>query len=669
MFGGKARGARKSLLFLTGVPMTKHVFFCFVVCGQIFAQEISPTAKEFYQIALGASEAEQKIRFLKKALEASPQYLEAKLELGKTFFQIGNYDQARIQLESALDIDSRNAEVWYWKGRAYQALGDTATAARSYRRALKWTPNLAEAKSALKKIENQPKLEALYQTAEQARQAKDWRLAAENYQEILDNKSNFKDAAQKFSLVQNKMAAEALAASAETLRRRQQFDEAMAKLNQAIAIDYDGAVEFQERIRQIARQKRAAEDKNKEQTVNRPTEVLKSPSHEDSTAVTATKDSSARAKAAISPKDSSTRPSQQTHAEKPQQNFSTPWLAAVGAIILIIIVAFIFWQKKRGKSQEASASQRPPAPIEILPSVPVVNNNAEKSSLFRRTSIKSTEASTPQLERYRLQEQLGRGGMGRVYKAYDLKLERPVAVKIIRLDNTVDSQEVEERIARFRREAKAIARLNHPNIVSLYDYDEADGMLYMIMEYVEGQSVEQMLNTKRQLGARLAVRMIKQVCWALDYAHKNGVIHRDIKPSNIMLNTEDVVKVVDFGVAKMLGASNTQMNTLTGMRLGSPFYMSPEQIEALAIDSRSDVYSLGVVFYEMLAGQKPFTMKEGNSLSSLFYAILHIDPPKLKTVSPHLEMIVQKMLAKDREQRFAKTREIIEALSALHLAV
>jgi serine/threonine-protein kinase len=259
--------------------------------------------------------------------------------------------------------------------------------------------------------------------------------------------------------------------------------------------------------------------------------------------------------------------------------------------------------------------------------------------------------------------------MGRVYKAYDLKLERHVALKVIHLETAIDQEEREERIARFRREARAIAKLNHPNIVSLYDYDEISGMLYMTMEYVDGPSIEQMLKEKKQVAVHEAAQIIRQACMALAYAHRNGTIHRDIKPSNIMLNNEDIVKVVDFGVAKILAAVETKFHTLAGMRLGSPSYMSPEQIEAKDIDGRTDIYSLGTVFYEMLAGVKPFTMNEQNNLSPLFYAILHADPPKLTLAQPEVPFtiaaIVEKMLAKKPEQRYQNAGEIIEAFNSL----
>ena len=655
MFDGTACGF---LHFTLGALGMKRAFWSLAllsVCGgKIFAQEPNPTAREFYRLAGQAAEAEQKIRFLERAVQVSPQYLEARLELGKTLVQAGKPDQARAQLEAALDLDAQNAEVWYWKGRAYHALGDTATAARSYRRALKRNPNLAEAKIYLNQIAIQPKLEALYQTAEQARQAGDWRGAAEAYQKILADAPDFKEAAAKYNQAKNKIAAEELASSAETLRWRQQFDEALGQLEQAIVLDPERELELRERMRRITREKKIAENKKPAPTVDDSTTLAKA----DTIFEAANKDSGKQTETASAPKDSLRRQIVSPPSNQARQNFPTVFLLAAGAIILIVIGVFIFWRQRRAPA--------PPEPSPVMALPPA--NDAEKSASLRRTApINSSSATPPRLERYRFEEELGRGGMGKVFKAYDRKLERPVAVKLIRLDNTVDAQQDEERAARFRREAKAIARLNHPNIVSLYDYDESEGTLYMVMEYVEGQSLEQMLNVKRRLGPRVADRIIKQACLALDYAHKNGVIHRDLKPSNIMVNTEEVVKVVDFGVAKMLAAKNTQMPTLTGMRLGSPFYMSPEQIDALELDTRSDIFSLGAVFYEMLAGHKPFELPEGNSLSSLFYAILHNDPPRLETIPSPLEKIVLKMLAKDREQRFARAREVIEALSALQM--
>ena len=543
--------------------------------------------------------------------------LDRQIEAAKALIDNRQYQEAIARLGEILNSDRKNTQAWYWRGRAYHAAGDTATAAKCYQRALGLNPNFIEAKTYLAKIANLPRLEALYLSAEQAAQAENWRDAREIYQALFDTEADFKDVSAKLNLATAKIAAQERKA-AENIR---ETPGPVIRPRPSLPQTFDTAAKKIDSLR-----------------------ILKSEP--------------------IASKDSRSALNNKTPIKTPRQNFSIAILAILGVVIIGAIIIFLFRQKRR--EQSLNVALREPA-VEVLPAA-IPTNKTEKDIRTNQASLKAAEIPPPGLERYRFEEELGRGGMGRVYKAYDLKLERAVALKLIRLDNTNDRHEAEERIMRFRREAKAIARLNHPNIVSLYDYDETDGMLYMVMEYVEGQSVEQILNAKRQPGARAAVRMIKQACWALDYAHKNGVIHRDLKPSNIMLNVEEVVKVVDFGVAKLLGTSNSQMHTLTGMRLGSPFYMSPEQIEARELDPRSDIFSLGAVFYEMLAGQKPFTLDEGNSLNSLFYAILHTDPQKLKTVPPHLEMIVRKMLAKDRGQRFAKAREIIEALSALQSA-
>jgi len=638
----KAFGIRKFSIFLCGTQGMSYALFCLFLFG--FA---------------GAGAVAQETSLT----------VEAQIEQAKALIEAKKYQEAVARLDEVLNIDRKNATAWYWKGRAYHALGDTATAAKCYERALRERSNLTEAVTYLTKIKNQSQLEAWYQAAETSWRRADWQGVENSYEKILALDPEYKDVPSKLRIAQNKKRTQEVLDGAMTLRQQQRFDEAISSLQRAIKLGDERAFDFQEMIKQIEQEKRQAANKSK--TPVESPQILPQPSKRG-TALAATKDSSAPRQTAMTKDDSLINQPQKTSVEQPRQNFSIGWVTTAGAAILIMVIAFVLLQKFRAKPQAMAPSPvaqdhgAGATAIAIAPSEPANN------SRFRRIPLKATDAWLPRLDRYRLDEELGRGGMGLVYKAYDLKLERPVALKLIRLDNIIDSQEVEERIARFRREAKAIARLNHPNIVSLHDYDEAEGMLYMIMEYVEGRSVEQMLNAKRQLGVRAAIKIIKQVCWALDYAHKNGIIHRDIKPSNIMVNTDDVVKVVDFGVAKMLGATKTQVHTMTGMRLGSPFYMSPEQIEALELDSRSDIYSLGAVFYEMLAGQKPFALNEGNSLSSLFYAILHAEPPKLRTIRPEippeLEMIVLKMLAKDREQRLGKAREIIEGLSVLRQA-
>jgi serine/threonine protein kinase len=205
----------------------------------------------------------------------------------------------------------------------------------------------------------------------------------------------------------------------------------------------------------------------------------------------------------------------------------------------------------------------------------------------------------PQLE---IQQLLGQGGMGAVYRARQPALDRWVALKILPPQTSSDAGFAD----RFSREARALARLNHPNVVGVYEFGVVDGLHYFIMEYVDGLSLRQVEQAGR-ISPREALKIIPQICDALQYAHEEGVVHRDIKPENVMLDKKGRVKITDFGLAKILGREAKDLR-LTGatQALGTPHYMAPEQIEhPQAVDHRADIYSLGVVFYEILTGELP----------------------------------------------------------------
>lgn len=331
------------------------------------------------------------------------------------------------------------------------------------------------------------------------------------------------------------------------------------------------------------------------------------------------------------------------------------WIGGVGMLLSIVAILSVFFFSKKRSPISSRTLKVGHAPHFISEDATI--------TLIPPGILQSG------LDRYHIEKEIGRGGMGQVFKAYDTKLDRLVALKVILFENTMSKEEVKERINRFHREAKATAILNHPNIVSLYDYDETDGVFYMTMEYIEGHSVQDLIDKNKRLKIEQAVKIVTESCMALDYAHRKKLIHRDIKPSNIMLNQEGTVKLLDFGIAKMLNLTRTQAYTMTGMRLGSPDYMSPEQINAGILDGRSDIFALGVVFYIMLTGKKPFKMKQGDNLGRLFYIILNTEPKKpssiRKTVSTKkLDAIVDKMLAKDPDKRFQNAKEIIDALKS-----
>ena len=264
--------------------------------------------------------------------------------------------------------------------------------------------------------------------------------------------------------------------------------------------------------------------------------------------------------------------------------------------------------------------------------------------------------------RYRIVKFLGAGAMGEVYLADDPQIDRRLAIKTVRLVGR--PQEIEDRKKRLLREARAAGRLLHPNVVTLFDAGEAEGMLYLAFEFVEGTDLAQRLEGgQERLSLRQVLRVVRQVADALDYAHGQGIVHRDIKPSNILLDGFGRVKVADFGIAKMAGQS-TEL-TMAGSVMGSPQYLSPEQIRGEELDGRSDIFSLGVVLYEILSGKRPF---EGETITTLVYQILHKDPPpvsELRAVPPRLEELLRRMLAKGAADRLATGGEAARELAAI----
>src|SRR5437588_5746630 len=265
-----------------------------------------------------------------------------------------------------------------------------------------------------------------------------------------------------------------------------------------------------------------------------------------------------------------------------------------------------------GMGQEAPG--RSPAPVFVPPT---------PDELARRF---------PQLEILAL---LGQGGMGAVYKARQPKLDRLIAVKVLPPEVARDAAFAE----RFMREAQSLARLNHPNIVTIYDFGEADGLYYFSMEYVDGKNVRELIEAG-ELPASTALKIVPQVCDALQYAHDEGVVHRDIKPENILLDRKGRVKIADFGLAKIVGLTPTYL-TLTGSHevMGTLYYMAPEQVRrSHVVDHRADLYSLGVVFYEMLTGELPLG---------------RFAPPSNKArVDERLDAVVLRSLAREPEHRF-----------------
>ena len=266
----------------------------------------------------------------------------------------------------------------------------------------------------------------------------------------------------------------------------------------------------------------------------------------------------------------------------------------------------------------------------------------------------------PMLGHYRLEREIGRGAMAVVYLATDEKLGRKVAVKALSLTNEFQGEALQEVQERFRREGEAAARLNHPNIITIYETGEDHDLEYIVMDYAEGESLEDYTDPDDLLTVWEVLDVGVQVADALDYAHERQVVHRDVKPSNIIYDRETgVAKVTDFGIACLTDSSRTR----TGTVLGTPSYMSPEQAAGKKLDGRSDLFSLGVTLYQLLTGRLPFV---GDSFANLIYRITTQKHPAIKKVRPSLNAtisrIINRTLQKDPDQRYDNGAELSEAL-------
>lgn len=266
------------------------------------------------------------------------------------------------------------------------------------------------------------------------------------------------------------------------------------------------------------------------------------------------------------------------------------------------------------------------------------------------------------LGRYEIDGVIGQGAMGIVYKGVDPKIGRVVALKTLHPGAELPASQMEEFKQRFAREAQSAGRLTHPNIVTIYDVGEEGAIAYIAMEFLEGQSLEEMILKRQPLSIETIIRIMTDLCSGLAYAHKNGIIHRDIKPANLIITNDGTAKITDFGIAKIVSTSATQ----TGMIVGTPSYMSPEQITGRPVDARSDIFSLGAVLYELLTYEKAFP---GDNITTVMYRVVNENPAPVSAVNmsvpaPFAE-IVRKALQKNPNDRYPDAESMLRDLQAV----
>lgn len=339
-------------------------------------------------------------------------------------------------------------------------------------------------------------------------------------------------------------------------------------------------------------------------------------------------------------------------------------IAYTAALILTALWTTVAWLLNRDSLERFFSSPAPnanhPASASVDEDTGETESDAQRGDTDTVTVVPKANGNQPStLGRYRVLKELGRGAMGVVYLGKDPTIQRFVAIKTIQLNEFEDADKLQEIRARFFREAESTGRLSHPNIVTIYDAGEEDDLGYIAMEMLQGTILKAWTRHSTLLPVDTVLSILATVADALDYAHQQGVVHRDIKPANIMLTNNRVVKVMDFGIATLVSSSRTKSE----MVLGTPTYMSPEQIAGKKVDGRSDIYSLGVVMFELLTGRPPFT---ADNVSALLYAVTHTPPLRLSALRsdlpPALQTILDCALQKDPVHRYRRASELAQEL-------
>jgi serine/threonine-protein kinase len=268
------------------------------------------------------------------------------------------------------------------------------------------------------------------------------------------------------------------------------------------------------------------------------------------------------------------------------------------------------------------------------------------------------------LGRYQIQGVLGKGAMGLVYDGLDPNLNRRVAIKTI-LTSKLDKDTARLYSLRFQREVRAVARLNHPNIVQVYDFGAEGGLAYIVMEFIQGRELKDYFDAKERFDLKTSFQLMIELLDALDLAHEAGIVHRDVKPGNVMVVAGGHAKLTDFGVARVTDPEGNQAEaTRAGAMVGTPSYMSPEQFQGQAVDRRTDIFSAGIIFYQFLTGQKPFEGTQWN-LAKKIIQDNPVWPSEIVDVPPAFDRVIARALAKQADQRYQSARSFADALKRI----
>jgi predicted Ser/Thr protein kinase/Tfp pilus assembly protein PilF len=680
-------------------------------------------AYRFQAMALNEKgDPEAALAYALEATKLDESFAPAYATLGLVQFNLKNWDAARRAFEQSLRLKSNQDTVWVRLGDAYFRSENYPQAVMAYERALSRDPTLKEAQAHLKIAMTRATPGAWLAAYEQIK--KEGRPDEARALLVRANTIFVNDAHLTRKMDETKWEADYLAADAaiaigslaEALEILQKIDPAykdvalkIAELQATIAAQRDSLAETIPSSKKDTPKARAAKTASPQKSLaarratSEPEEASVPEKTTTDSFATGIADSETFAVSnpaeRVSEVDSTITTSNGVPPTPVQsQGFSAMhWVAAGVSGLLLLGLGFIkfgkpVWafaaarwrdwrQPSASRGRELSDNTIEFFKDRVASITPIKFEPIDPQTMTKRKRGKTTllKRETPTLEatqtilggikkvkrigRYIVEKEIGRGTMGLIYKAWDPKLDRTVVIKQVAFDALNSVHEAATLKDRLFREARAAGRLNHPNIVIIYDVDEDKNFSYIVMEYLQGKDLKLLLEKEIRFDLMRTINIVSQICSALDYAHQMGIIHRDIKPSNIILTQNNHVKVADFGIAKLPHFGTL---TQTGSIIGTPYYMSPEQIEGRKLDGRSDLFSTGVILYELLTGVHPFP---GDTIPSVVYKIVHQQPKPPSTVREDLprtlDNIVSRALAKDPEQRYATALDLIIDLESI----